>query len=154
MHQDRQDIRRRNIAQWPRDRLGEFNVRIELRNQLADKRHVYRTRDHVDSVRPHIRCELDFADDDRILGKRGQPAEIVSFKGNRLLGLRLDAGTDVAHSARNRRRPRGRLVSFLENLLQHVDHFGRIGALKFDELAHHFRRRDVHLIDHVDQSHG
>ena len=36
----------------------------------------------------------------------------------------------------------------LKNVLQHVDHFARVGALQFDELADHLGRRHVHFLDH------
>ena len=38
-------------------------------------------------------------------------------------------------------------VPFFENIFQHVDHFARISAFKLDEFAHHFRRRNIDLVD-------
>ena len=42
-------------------------------------------------------------------------------------------------------------IALLENILQHVDHLLRVGTLEFDELARHFRRGDVDLLDHPHQ---
>ena len=75
LHQDRQDLGRGNVAQRPRDRLGELNVGVELRDQFADERHVDRAGDDMNPVRPHVRGDLDLADHDGILGKRRDQPE-------------------------------------------------------------------------------
>ena len=46
---------------------------------------------------------------------------------------------------------RGR-VAFVENFLEHLDHFAGIGALELDEFAYHLRRRHVDLVHDANQS--
>ena len=149
LHQHRQNIGRGDVTQRARDRFAELNVRVELRDQLPDERHVNRTRDNMNPVCPHVGRYLDLADDDGILGKGSERANVVFF----LLLLRRRGGhhlTHVLNPRYRRRRARGRgLISFIENLFQHVDHLGRIGPFQLDEFAHHLRRRDVHLVDDV-----
>ena len=54
LHDDRQNISRRNIIERPSDRFGELDVGVELGDQFADKWHVDRARDDVDPIGAHV----------------------------------------------------------------------------------------------------
>ena len=131
--------------QRARDRFGELHVGVEFRDQLADERHVDRPRDHMDPVRPHVGCQLDLADHHRVLGQRGQRRPTSGFHR----GLRDDSVGAPARTPGCPDWPGSGLagLALFENVLEHVDHLARVGPLQLDELADHFGRRNVHLVD-------
>ena len=145
LHQHRQNIARGNVTQRPRYRFAKLHVGVELRDQLSDKRHVDRSSDDVNAVCPHIGRELDLPHNDGVLRKRRERAEI---------GVALRHGHDrignPAHASTGRPSRADRPVlfgSFLENVFQRVTHLGGVGAFELDELARHFSRGDINLID-------
>ena len=114
LHDHRQYVRRGNVSQRPRDGFREFNVRVELGNQFANKWHVNRTRDHVDTVRAFVRFEFDFPDNHRFLGERGESGKLGHFagRGRRHRHVRCSDGPNSAVPARLTMYPRLRLGVF------------------------------------------
>ena len=144
MNQNRQDITSGDISQRTRDRLGKFDVGVKLGDQFANERHVDRPGHDMNAVGAHVGGELDFAHHHRFLGERGQRANLI-FNRHRLRHGR-------SHATHPGWILDARFIAFLEDIFQQIDHLARVGALQLDELAHHFRRRDINLIHDFDQA--
>ena len=102
----------------------------------------------MDAVSPHVRFQFDFTHDERILGK-DRAASFIRV----VLRLRTGRNRDTADSAypTDRLPSAARGIALLENVLQHVDDFARVGPLQFDELALHRGRSDIEFLHHFDQ---
>src|SRR5262245_66320741 len=107
-------------------------------DQLPDERHVDRPRHDVNTVRADIGSDLNFPDDDCFFGKNTGAA---AFDRHWLRHASRHLYSTNTRLAR-------RLRALLKNILEDVDDFAGIGSIKLDELAHHFRRRHVYLLNH------
>ena len=110
-------------------------------DQLPDKWHVDWPRYHVDAIRAHVRRQFNFTNN---YGLFGEHTRAAGFNRYRLRHRRHLHGANSPLT----RLTRG-LRAFFENVLQHVDHLAGISALELDKLANHFRRGDVHLLNHT-----
>ncbi len=95
----------------------------------------------MNAIGAHVGGDFDFALDNRLLGKAGDGEVRLA------LGLRNVRIGHATHRANGPRRDAARLIALLENIFQHVHHFGRVGPLQRNEFAHHFRRLDIDLVD-------